>query len=47
MKEVEIPVADKDKKTREIEEDGLYEVVSCDFIVDKPGWCKLVYQRRR
>ena len=44
LKQLEIPRIYCDEKKREIEEDGLWEVLSCKPIEEKPDWCKLEYQ---
>jgi len=40
----EIPCEDCEKKKHEIEEDGLWEVIGCKPIEEKPGWCRLEYK---
>ncbi|SQA33422.1 Uncharacterised protein [Vibrio harveyi] len=40
---IEVPCEKCEETKREIEEDNLWIVLSCEPIEDKPGWCKLEY----
>lgn len=43
-KSMEVPCEDCDERKREIEEDGMWEVLGCHPIEGKGGWCLIEYQ---
>lgn len=44
MLEREVPCNKCDETREMIEEDGLWEYVSCEEIPAKPDWCKLLFR---
>lgn len=46
MPQKEIPCQDCDKEKERIEEAGDQEVVSCEPIPGRPGWCLIVWRRK-
>lgn len=39
-----IPCDDCERRSREIEEDGICEVISCEEDPDRPGECLLIFR---
>jgi ribosomal protein L37AE/L43A len=43
----DIPCTECEERIREKEEDGMWEVLECKPIQEKPGWCRLKYQLKQ
>ena len=41
----DIPCERCEEEKRELEEVGIWEVLGCESIPDKVGWCRIRYQR--